>query len=45
MRADVRHKGEVIIVDLRGDLVAEDGDEVLRDVVGDLIAEGGRRSS
>ncbi|MGD1146749.1 MAG: STAS domain-containing protein [Thermoanaerobaculaceae bacterium] len=40
MRADVRHKGEVIIVDFKGDLVVEDGEEVLRDVVGELVAEG-----
>ncbi|MBZ5588220.1 MAG: STAS domain-containing protein [Acidobacteriia bacterium] len=43
MKADVRHVGDVIIVDLRGNLVAEDGDEVLREVVSELIAEGWRK--
>ena len=40
MRADVRHSGDVIIVDFKGDLVADDGEELLRDVVGELVAEG-----
>jgi len=40
MRADVHHKGDVMIVDCKGDLVTEDGDEVLREVVRRLIAEG-----
>ena len=40
MRADVRHSGDVIIVDFKGDLVVEDGEELLRDVVGELVAEG-----
>lgn len=43
MKADVRHEGDVIIVDFKGDLVAEDGDEVLREVVSELIAEGWRK--
>lgn len=43
MRTGVRHEGGVVIVDLKGDLVAEDGDEVLREVVGELIAAGSRR--
>ncbi len=30
----------MVIVDFRGDLVAEDGDDVLRDVVSRLIREG-----
>jgi anti-sigma B factor antagonist len=40
MRADVRHADDVIIVDFKGDLIAEDGEELLRDVVSELIAEG-----
>jgi anti-sigma B factor antagonist len=43
MKTDVRHEGAVVIVDLQGDLVAEDGDEVLREVVGELIAAGSRK--
>ena len=33
----------MVIVDLRGDLVAEDGDELLRQVVDELLAEGWRK--
>jgi anti-sigma B factor antagonist len=43
MHADVRHADDVVIVDLRGDLVAEDGDELLRQVVDELVAEGWRK--
>lgn len=43
MHADVRHANDVVIVDLRGDLVAEDGDELLRRVVDELVAEGWRK--
>ncbi|HVN75689.1 MAG TPA: STAS domain-containing protein [Thermoanaerobaculaceae bacterium] len=43
MKAAVRHRGDVTIVDFKGDLVTEDGDEVLREVVGKLIAEGRMR--
>lgn len=42
MRVDVRkagERGEVIIVDLRGPLVAGTGDELLRDVINELVAE------
>ncbi len=43
MNADVRHADDVVIVDLRGDLLAEDGEEVLREVVDRLVAEGSRK--
>ncbi|MEW6337647.1 MAG: STAS domain-containing protein [Acidobacteriota bacterium] len=40
MRAQLRHSGDVTIVDLDGDLVIGDGDEVLRDTLEQLAAEG-----
>jgi anti-sigma B factor antagonist len=43
MNAHVRHADDVVIVDLRGDLVAEDGEELLREVVDQLVAEGCRK--
>ena len=43
MRAAVRHKGNVTVVDLHGDLVTDDGDEVLHDTVSALIAEGRKK--
>ncbi len=43
MNADVRHADDVVIVDLRGDLVAEDGEELLREVVDELVSEGWRK--
>jgi anti-sigma B factor antagonist len=43
MHADVRHSGDVVIVDLRGDLVAEDGDDLFREIVDELVAEGWRK--
>lgn len=43
MRVDVREAGQVIIVDLRGPLVAGTGDELLRDVVNELLAEGWKK--
>ena len=43
MRADVRKIDDVIIVDLKGDLVAGDGDEVLHDVLSELLTEGWKR--
>jgi len=43
MHADVRHADDVVIVDLRGDLVGEDGDELLRQIVDELVAEGWRK--
>ncbi len=43
MRVAVRHKGNVTVVDLNGDLVTEDGDEVLHDTVSALVAEGRKR--
>lgn len=39
MKVDVRHKRDVIIVDLDGRLVMGVGDELLRDVVNELLAE------
>lgn len=46
MRVDVRKAGEadeVILVDLRGPLVAGTGDELLRDVINELLAEGWKK--
>ncbi len=43
MQVAVRHKGNVTVVDLKGDLVTEDGDEVLHDAVSTLVAEGRKR--
>ncbi len=40
MHVEVRKFGNVVIVDLEGDLVAGDGDELLRDVCTELVAEG-----
>ena len=39
MRVDVRHVGDVIIVDLEGRLVLGVGDELLREVINELLAE------
>jgi anti-sigma B factor antagonist len=43
MQADVRRADDVVIVDLRGDLVAEDGDDLLRQIIDELVAEGWRK--
>ena len=43
MKSGVRHEGDVVIVDLKGDLVADDGDEVLCEAVAGLIAAGSRK--
>jgi anti-sigma B factor antagonist len=43
MNAHVRHADDVVIVDLKGDLVAEDGEELLREVVDQLVSEGCRK--
>jgi anti-sigma B factor antagonist len=43
MDTHLRRTGDVVIVDLRGDLVTEDGEEVLREVVDKLVAEGCRK--
>ena len=44
MHVDVRQAGEVIIVDLRGRLIAgSTGDELLRSVINELVAEGWRK--
>jgi len=42
MRAAVRIRDEVAIVDLEGSLVLGDGDAALRVVTDDLVARGGR---
>jgi anti-sigma B factor antagonist len=43
MHVDVHHRGDVIILDLNGDLVLGDGDVVLRASVDELLAEGWRK--
>jgi len=43
MKVDVRHKGDVIIVDLEGRLVMGIGDEILREVVNELLAENWKK--
>jgi anti-sigma B factor antagonist len=43
MKVDVRHKGDVIIVDLEGRLVMGLGDEILREVVNELLAENWKK--
>jgi anti-sigma B factor antagonist len=43
MHADVRRSDDVVIVDFRGDLVAEDGDDMLRQVIDQLVADGWRK--
>lgn len=40
MKVDVRHAGDVIIVDLEGRLVMGVGDELLRQVMDQIVAEG-----
>lgn len=42
MHVNVRHVGEVIVVDLEGNLVMGDGDELLHDVIDELLGEGWR---
>jgi len=43
MHVDARKAGEIVIVDLQGDLVLGDGDEILRDVITELLGEGWRK--
>jgi anti-sigma B factor antagonist len=43
MHVDVHRRGEVILIDLRGDLVLGDGDEVLRESMNEVLAEGWRK--
>lgn len=43
MTADVRKTGDVIIVDLKGNLVLSDGDEVLHEVLSELLTEGWKK--
>jgi anti-sigma B factor antagonist len=40
MKVDVRHAGDVIIVDLDGRLVMGVGDELLHEVMNQIVAEG-----
>ncbi len=39
MHVDVRHRDDIIIVDLEGRLVMGVGDELLREVINELLAE------
>jgi len=43
MRVHVRKAGDVVIVDLNGELVLGVGDELLRDVINELVAEGWKK--
>jgi anti-sigma B factor antagonist len=43
MHVEVRQAEDVIIVDLRGQLVAGTGDELLRDVMNELVAESWKK--
>ena len=43
MRVDVHHHGEVIVLDLKGDLVLGDGDELLRASVDEILGDGWRK--
>jgi anti-sigma B factor antagonist len=43
MHVNAHKAGDVVIVDLEGDLVLGDGDEVLRDVITELLGEGWRK--
>ncbi len=43
MRVDVRHKDDIIIVDLDGRLVMGVGDELLREVINELLAESWKK--
>ncbi len=43
MHVEVRKAGDVVIVDLKGRLLAGIGDEILRNVVNELLAEGWKK--
>ncbi len=43
MHVDVRKRGDVVIADIAGRLVAGIGDEILREVINELIAEGWKK--
>ncbi len=43
MHVDVHRHGEVIVIDLKGDLVLGDGDEVLRASMNEVLGEGWRK--
>jgi anti-sigma B factor antagonist len=42
MHVHVHHHGDVIVLDLKGDLVLGDGDEMLRASANEILAEGWR---
>ncbi len=43
MRAQKRQSGDVIIVDLEGQLIAGTGDELLHGLINELLGEGARK--
>jgi anti-sigma B factor antagonist len=43
MHVDVHRHGDVIVLDLNGDLVLGDGDEVMRESINAILAEGWRK--
>jgi anti-sigma B factor antagonist len=43
MHVDVHRRGEVIVIDLNGDLVLGDGDEILRASIDEVLGEGWRK--
>lgn len=43
MHVDVRKAGEVIIVDMAGNLVLGDGEEMLGEVMAEVLAEGWKK--
>jgi anti-sigma B factor antagonist len=43
MHVDVHRHGEVIVIDLNGDLVLDDGDLVLRESINTVLGEGWRK--
>jgi anti-sigma B factor antagonist len=43
MHVDVHHHGDVIVLDLKGDLVLGDGDELLRASIDEILGEGWRK--
>ncbi len=43
MHVDVHRHGDVIVIDLKGDLVLDDGDLVLRESINEVLGEGWRK--
>ncbi len=43
MHVDVHRRGEIIVIDLNGDLVLGDGDEILRESINEVLGEGWRK--